>query len=96
MDVTDNQTRNRFELALGDGVAFLNYRLGADTITFTYTEVPEAARGRGYGEALVRAALDSARRRNLRVVPVCRFVASFIQEHPEYRDLVVRDRGARR
>ena len=37
---------------------------------------------------LIRHALDDARDRRLTVVPECEFVAAFIDDHPEYRDLV--------
>ena len=37
-------------------------------------------------------ALDDVRSRGLRVVPICPFVRTYLQHHPEYEDLVVPDR----
>lgn len=90
MDVVDNRTRSRFEAAVGDQLAVSYYRLGDGTITMKHTEVPESMRGAGVGGAIARAALDSARERGLKVIPLCPFIASFIQQHPEYQDLVVK------
>ncbi|HZQ02403.1 MAG TPA: GNAT family N-acetyltransferase [Gaiellaceae bacterium] len=46
---------------------------------------------RGLGAALVRAALDDARDRGFRVVPICPFVEAYVRRHPEDADLVVAD-----
>ena len=90
LDVVDNRAMNRFEAALGDDVAFSTYRLGKRTIAFLHTEVPEVLRGRGIGERLVRASLDSARARGLLVIPLCPYVAAFLKRHDEYQDITVK------
>jgi predicted N-acetyltransferase YhbS len=46
-----------------------------------------ARRNQGLGAQLVRGALDDVRRKGAKVVPMCWFVAEFIEEHPEYADL---------
>jgi uncharacterized protein len=56
-------------------------------------DVPEASRCepcevRGFGSRLAEAALDDARRQGLDVVPLCPFIAHFIEGHPEYEPLV--------
>jgi len=88
MEIVDNAERHRFEASIVEQVAVAVYRLSGDTITFTHTEVPEALRGQGIGEALARAALDSARAKNLKVVVRCPFISAFIRVHPEYQDLL--------
>lgn len=60
----------------------------AGVIDFTHTFVDDALRGQGVGEALAREALVFAREQGLRVRTSCRFVASFVQRHPEYQDLL--------
>ncbi len=87
-EVRNNEADSRFEYAVGSAVAFAEYRREPGRITFTHTEVPESIGGSGVGGKLVRGALDYARRENLRVVPLCAFVAAFISRHPEYGDLV--------
>jgi predicted GNAT family acetyltransferase len=56
----------------------------------THTEVPAPIERRGIGSALVRAALEDARARQLRVVPLCSFVGWYIEQHQEYGELVAR------
>lgn len=88
MDVVDNSAHRRFEVAVDGALAIANYILKGQVIAFTHTEVPDELRGKGIGGVLVRAALDAARARGLRVVPLCPYVSSFIKRHPAYQDLV--------
>jgi len=86
--VRDNASASRLEIQLGEQVAFAEYRLEANTITFTHTRVPEALRGRGMGTHLIEAGLSLARERNLKVVPQCPFFAAYMRAHPETEDLL--------
>jgi predicted GNAT family acetyltransferase len=45
-------------------------------------------RGQGFGAELVRRALDDVRAGGGSVVAQCWYVAQFIDEHPEYADLL--------
>lgn len=91
--VSDNAAEQRFERDTDHGTAVLSYRRDGDHLLLTHTEVPEAAEGDGHGGALVRAAFDHARREGLRVVPICPFVAAWVERHPDQADLV--DRASR-
>jgi predicted GNAT family acetyltransferase len=88
MNITDNRERHRYETGVPGGTAFAAYRMEDGAIVFTHTEVPEEAEGHGVGDALARFALDDAKARGLEVVPLCPFIASWIERHPEYKELV--------
>jgi predicted GNAT family acetyltransferase len=92
MEVRDNPEELRYEL-LDDGhvVGEILYRRYPDRIVLVHTEVPPALEGRGLAGRLVAGALEDIRARGLRVVPVCPFVRSYLQRHPEYEDLVRAD-----
>ncbi len=68
------------------GIAEYEERGGA--LVFPHTEIDPLLRGQGLGAQLVQAALDDVRARGGRIVPVCWFVAQFVDEHPEYEDLL--------
>ncbi len=87
-DVIDQPARSRYEMALGDEVAFAVYRDVDGARVIPHTEVPLALRGKGVGGKLVRGVLDDIRARGMKVVPRCPFVARFIAAHPDYADLV--------
>ena len=80
--VTDNRTRNRFELSVNGDTAFLLYERTNDALTLIHTEVPAAQRGHHVGEALVEAALETARSAGLRIVAVCPFARAYMRRHP--------------
>ena len=87
--VRDNPERHRFEINLGDGTfAIAEYTLRPGKIMFTHTEVPEAHEGKGIGTTLIRFALDAARERGLKVIPICPFFAAYMQKHAEVQDLL--------
>jgi hypothetical protein len=86
--IRDNTAARRFELDVDGELAIANYRIDGDTILFTHTEVPPHLQGRGIASRLVRGALEAARARGLKVVPLCSFVADYIRRHKEVQDLV--------
>ena len=86
--VRDNKAEAEFELTVRDHRAIAAYQMEGDTIVFTHTIVPTAIAGHGVASKLIRAALDSARDRGLKVIAQCEFVRAYIDKHPEYRDLL--------
>lgn len=86
--VRDNPASSRYELPLEEGVAFVDYSLRDGLITLLYPEVPRALRGRGVGAELVEGVLKDVRRRGLKIVPRCPFIASHIIGHPQHRDML--------
>ena len=87
-DVHHDPAANRFEIQIEGSTALLEYHLQDGSILFTHTGVPAALEGRGMGSQLARAGLEYARQQSLRVVPVCWFVAGYIERHAEYQDLL--------
>ena len=73
----DNTAEQRFEVRQGGQLAgFAQYQATAGGLRFTHTE------------RLARAALDEVRRRGLKAVPQCEFIAGYIRKNPQYQDLV--------
>ncbi len=89
VEVLDRPAQERFVITVdGEPAGLATYRLRGDVITFIHTEVAPAFGGRGLGARLAAEALDDVRRRGLRVVPRCPFIARFIREHAGYQDLL--------
>jgi predicted GNAT family acetyltransferase len=89
--VEDNPEESRYEAWIGDRmVGIAEYELAdeAGPMVFVHTEVLPGAEGMGVGRGLARAALDDVRRRGLRLVPECEFIAGFLKRNPQERDLV--------
>jgi uncharacterized protein len=96
--VVDRPEDDRFALLKdGDDVGFAAYRRGDGDIVFTHTEIDESQREHGLGSRLAQGALDAVRVGSEdRVVAQCPFIAGWIAEHPEYRDLTERTPEERR
>lgn len=87
--VADEPERERYEIVIGNQVAFLQYRNHDHHVILVHTEVPEALREQGLGGRLARYALDTARQAGRKVVVKCPFVTTWLRRHREYDDIVV-------
>ncbi|MFK4066689.1 GNAT family N-acetyltransferase [Streptomyces sp. NPDC029674] len=80
--------RHRYEILVDDKSAgFTAYRDRDDRRVFFHTEIDDAYAGQGLASILVRKALDDVRGAGLRIVPVCPYVAKFLEKHEEFADL---------
>jgi predicted GNAT family acetyltransferase len=59
-------------------------------IIIDHTEVSDALRGRGVGQALALRAVEDARREGLRMIPLCPFATARFERHPEWWDVLSR------
>jgi uncharacterized protein len=95
-EVVDVPEASRYELRLGGRlIGLAAYRRRKERLVFTHTEVDEAHEGHGFGSVLAKAALEDVRRQGLQVTPLCPFIAHYIEQHPEYRELVAPGYGER-
>ena len=67
---------------------------GGQVISLLHTEVADQFQGMGLASKLARAVLDEARTRGMAVLPYCPYIKSWMVKHPDYVDLVPRDRRA--
>jgi predicted GNAT family acetyltransferase len=80
IDPDHQPDRQRFIVQTGEEESLLEYRLLQDNgIDFTSTFVPEALRGQGIAEKLVRAGLVWAREQGYEIQASCWYVARFLK-----------------
>jgi predicted GNAT family acetyltransferase len=89
--VVHDQLHQRFTLNANGVTALLKYHLEGNTIYFVHTEVPPEMEGKGIGGKLAKTGLEYARENGLKIVARCPFVASYLERHTEYQDLVAAD-----
>ena len=88
--VVDDEAAQRFDATIGgDHAGSIEYVVTHGRLALIHTEVLPEYEGKGVGSGLVRFAIAEARRRELRVVPTCPFVRSYIESHPETHDIVI-------
>jgi uncharacterized protein len=90
--VRDNPAELQYELRDGgEVVGMIRYRREPGAIALVHTDVDPDLEGTGAAGELVEGALLDLRSRDLRVIPICPYVRSWIGRHPAYADLVVDD-----
>ncbi|MFN4177437.1 GNAT family N-acetyltransferase [Phenylobacterium sp.] len=88
IQVVKNDETRQFEVTLDGQTAFAEFRMVDHGMILPHTVVPEAFEGKGVGSALAKAALGYARDHDLKVIPLCPFIAGYIKKHPEWNDVV--------
>ena len=93
--VRDRPAEGLYELLLdGARAGVIHYLPTRGAVVLVHTEVAPELEGKGLGGRLVAGALEDIRARGLRLVPVCAFVTSYLERHPEHADLVARKKAA--
>ncbi|MDH6343024.1 putative GNAT family acetyltransferase [Parabacteroides sp. PFB2-12] len=89
-ELIKNDALQQFEFNIKGYTPLIEFVMIPDGDVFlTHTEVPMSLAGQGVGTQLVKETLEYLDENNLRVVPLCPFVASYIQKHPEWEKIVV-------
>ncbi len=83
-------TRGSFYVELdGKRAAFMEFsKAGNDRIIISHTDVSDVLRGKNAGKQLVAAAVDYARKNNIKIVPLCPFARSVFNKVKEYEDVL--------
>ncbi|WP_345752248.1 GNAT family N-acetyltransferase [Microbacterium rhizophilus] len=85
--VTRNDEAGRYELHFSDDThdrtlaGHTSFEQGTGRIRFTGTEIDPAFRGKGLGETLASEALADAAQRGDTIVPLCPFIAAYLQKN---------------
>jgi uncharacterized protein len=89
-DVQRNDDEGRYEIRVdGEVVGTTEFRVRDDgVLVFPHTVIDQDRRGQGLGGELIGGTLDDVRRRGETIVATCEAVAGFIDDHPEYADLL--------
>lgn len=85
----DGPTGGRYVAVVDGHEAEMTYsRAGETRIIIDHTAVPDALRGKSVGLALVKAAVDDARKEGFKIIPLCPFAKATLEKHPEWQDVV--------
>ncbi len=75
--------------ANGERLAEMTYsKAGDKLIIIDHTEVSDALRGQGAGKQLVTAAVEYARKNQIKILPLCPFAKSVFDKTPEFNDVL--------
>lgn len=73
----------------GEVVAEMTYVWsGEDKIIIDHTEVSEKLGGKGIGKQLVHKAVETAREKHIKILPLCPFVKKVFDKTEDYKDVL--------
>jgi len=61
---------------------------GTDRIIIDHTQVDNSLKGQGIGKQLVTKAVEFARAKNIKIVPICPFAKRVLEQTPEFNDVL--------
>ena len=86
-EVINDTQGSRFVLNIDGNEVYVLYSEDKDVIDLYSTYTPPKLRGQGLAEKVVKAALEYAKEKKLKVVPTCWYVRKFLEKHTEYMGL---------
>lgn len=85
----DEPMGGRYLVTIDGHTAEMTYsKAGTSRIIIDHTGVPDALRGKGAGQALVKQAVEDARAAGIKIIPLCPFAKAQIEKHPEWHDVL--------
>jgi uncharacterized protein len=73
----------------GNILAEMVYTMAApDKMIIEHTEVSDELRGKDVGNQLLHTAVEYARAKNIKIIPLCPFASSVFKKKPEYTDVL--------
>jgi len=85
----DGPTGGRYLTTIDGHTAEMTYsRAGTGRIIIDHTGVPDALRGRGAGQALVKRAVEDAREAGIKIIPLCPFAKAQFEKHAVWQDVL--------
>lgn len=87
---TRNEPENDRYVIEVDGVVagFTVYHVRGGRYFFVHTQIEPSFTGQGLGSVLARYALDDVRAKGGTIIPICPFIAGYVDRHPEYQSLI--------
>ena len=87
LEIIHNPAEKRFETWIDGKLSKLDYMEDGNTIVMTHVGVHPDLRGHGVAGKLTEVALEYARGKSLRVIPMCSYVATYIRRNPQFVEL---------
>lgn len=88
-ELIDNREAGRYEYRIGNLRPHIEYKVNREgDIFLTHTDIPQELRGRGVGSRLVEDTLRDIDRKNMKVIPLCGFVAGYMKKKPGWMRLL--------
>jgi predicted GNAT family acetyltransferase len=86
---TETTSKGRYSTEIGGHTAEITYsRTSPRLIIVDHTDVPDALRGKGVGQALALHVVEEARKGGWKILPLCPFFKAQSLRHREWADVI--------
>lgn len=87
LDVVHNEAEDQFETWIDGQLSKLDYMQDGNTMVITHVGVHPEHRGQGVAGKITKVALEYAKQKSYRVIPMCPYVATYIRRNRQYEEL---------
>lgn len=87
-EVINDKQGSRFVMNVDGNEVYVLYAEDKNAIDLYSTYTPPQLRGQGLASVVVKVALEYAKEKKIKVIAGCWYVRKFIDENPEYQNLV--------
>ena len=89
IDGQDGKSGGKYRAELAGHFGEMTYsRASPQLIIIDHTQVDDALRGKGIGQALAEHAVGAARTGGWKIIPLCPFFKAQVERHPEWQDVI--------
>lgn len=82
-------SHGRYSVTVDGHVSEMTFsRASPRLIIIDHTDVPDALRGKGVGQALALHAVEDARQGGWKIIPLCPFMRAQVGRHPDWQDVI--------
>ncbi|MGQ1948603.1 GNAT family N-acetyltransferase [Geofilum sp. OHC36d9] len=90
--IIHNPALSRFEITIDSQTAVIDYQpVSPQVWIISHTKVPAILEGQGIASHLAKTLLTYCRQKNIKIIPECSFVVSYLQRHPEWNDVIANE-----
>ena len=89
-EVRHDKNNQQFITTIKGRVVYLRYSIMSDNIiSFDFTYTPPELRGNGLAAIVVREGFKYAEENNLKVIPACPYIYTFLERYPDYKRFIM-------
>ncbi|HEY1044877.1 MAG TPA: GNAT family N-acetyltransferase [Bacteroidia bacterium] len=92
MEIKQKETENKGSFYIGESSApdaeMTYVWAGTDRIIIDHTEVGESLKGKNAGKQMLAKAVEFAREKGIKIIPLCPFAKSVFNKEEQYKDVL--------
>lgn len=89
MSLVNNEAMRHFEITVNGQKAYIEYQFNDGKMYLTHAEIPDKVEELGGDTALAEKIMSYLDENKIGLVPMCKFIRTFLKENPQWQRLLV-------